>query len=48
MPHHVVVEDEVEGEGGEDEVEADDAEEGEDAQREHLPRDVVAWPCGCG
>ena len=33
MPHHVVVEDEVVGEGCEGEVEEDDADERQDGQR---------------
>ena len=45
MIHHFVVEDEVVGERGEDEVEEDDAGCCEDGEREDLAGDVVTRPC---
>lgn len=46
MPHHVVVEYEPVGETGEDKIEQVDSYEGDDAEREELPGNVVSWPGG--
>lgn len=46
MVHHLVVEDVLVGETGEEEVEDDDTGEGDGGEGEDLSRDVVAGPCG--
>lgn len=48
MTHHVMVEDEIIGKRGEEEVKDVDPKEGDDGDGDDLSGEVVSGPCGGG